>query len=52
MAISLKIPFVGSVFENPPAIPIAEQHMNYISRILMMLEHFGDEVFIPAAGIK
>ena len=48
----LKFPFVGSVFENPPAMPIAKQDMNYLSRVLMMLQHFGEEVFIPAAGIK
>ena len=48
----LKFPFVRSVFENPPAMPIAEQDLSYLSRVLMMLQHFGEEVFIPVAGIK
>ena len=48
----LKFPFVGSIFENLPATPIAEQDMNYLSRVLMMLQHFGEEVFTPVAGIK
>ena len=52
----LQFPFVGSVFETPPAAPVAAPsaapNMNYLSRLLMMLQHFGKEVGIPAAGIK
>ena len=48
----LKFSLVGSVFKNPPAMPKAEQDMNYPSRVSMMLQHIGEEVFIPAAGIK
>ena len=29
----LKFPFVGSVFENPPAMPIAEQDLNCLSQV-------------------
>ena len=42
----LKIPFVGSVFQNSPAMLIAEQDMNYLSRVLMMLQYFLEKKFL------
>lgn len=48
----LQFPFVGDLYENPPAASIAEQEKNHLTRLLMMLQHFGKEVFIPAIGIK
>lgn len=48
----LQFPFVGLVFETQPATSKTEPDMNYLSRILMMLQHFGKEIIIPAVGIK
>ena len=48
----LQFPFVGSIFKHSAPSSIAEPEPSYLGRILMMLQHFGKEIIIPAAGIK